>query len=154
MRYSQIKKMTGALYTRKGTGLLSVLAIAVLAGVFIWSGMVKILDPEAFALSVYRYHLLPFWAVNAVALWIPMLELVCGATLLFVPRLRPATLLVLLGLLIIFSGGIGINLIRGNEVSCGCFSMSPLAQSMSWLGLLKNVVLVFLVLHALRCRRD
>lgn len=117
------------------------LALLLLVGVFGWSGSVKLMDPEYFAISVYRYHLLPSFAVNIIALWISMLEVVCAVSLLFLPRLRVAVLWVIFGLLIVFSGGIAINLAKGNQISCGCFSSSPLAHSMGWFGIAKNVML-------------
>lgn len=66
--------MDEPLYTRNRAGFFSAIAIAVLAGVLGWSGIVKLLDPDAFTLAIYRYHLLPSWAVNVASLWISMLE--------------------------------------------------------------------------------
>jgi uncharacterized membrane protein len=83
-----------------------VVAIATLAGVFGWSGLQKMVDPAGFSLSVFRYHLFPYDAVNAVSLWIAGLELACVIGL-FIPRLRTAALWVLLCLLLVFSIGIG-----------------------------------------------
>ena len=124
-----------------------VVAIAVLAGVFGWSGLQKMVDPSGFSLSIFRYHLLPYDAVNAVSLWITGLELACAFILLFVPRLRMAALWLLLGLLLVFSFGIGINLLRGSHMACGCFSSSPMAHPIGWLGVLKNVGLMVLTVY-------
>ena len=129
-----------------------VVAIAVLAGVFGWSGLHKVIDPTSFSLSVFRYHLLPYAAVNAASLWIAWLELTCAFALLFIPRFRAASLWLLLGLLAAFSFGVGINLLRGSHMACGCFSSSPMAHPISWLGLLKNLGLVILAVYALVAR--
>ena len=127
---------------------LRVLAVAILVVVFGWSGLNKIIDPSGFSLSVFRYHLLPYEAVNIAALWIAGLELACVAGL-FILRLRTAALWTLLCLLIVFTLGIGINLLRGSHMACGCFSTSPMAHPMGWLGVLKNVGLMALVAYVL-----
>jgi len=124
-----------------------VMAIAILAMVFGWSGVHKIIDPAGFSLSVFRYHLLPDETINVVALWVAGLELACVAGL-FVPRLRTGALWMLLCLLVVFSLGIGINMIRGTHMACGCFSSSPMAHPIGWLSLLKNAGLMFLVIFA------
>ncbi len=124
--------------------LIRWMTLLVLAGAFGWSGLVKVLDPEGFALSVYRYHLLPHAAVNAVSLWIAWLELACAVILLLIPRLRTSAQWLLLSLLITFSLAIIVNLIRGSQMACGCFSTSSLAHPIGWLGLLKNLGLMLL----------
>jgi len=115
--------------------------------VFGWSGLNKIIDPAGVSLSVFRYHLLPYETVNVIALWLAGLELTCVAGL-FVARMRTAALWIILGLLILFSLGIGINLVRGSHMACGCFSTSPMAHPSGWLGLLKNLGLMLLVFFA------
>ena len=117
------------------------------------SGYHKILHPTDFVLTVYRYHLLPDVLVNPVALFIPWLELVTALALLFVPRLRVAALGVAMGLLLLFTAGIAINLLRGNLVGCGCFSNSPTAAPMSWLSVARNTGLFLLTVLALLARR-
>lgn len=127
----------------KITRTFHMLAIIILAGVFGWAGLQKLIDPEGFSLTVFRYHLLPYEMVNAVALWIPGVELIC-AFLLLIPRFRLIALRTILVLLMVFSVGIGINLLHGNSMACGCFSSSPLTNPIGWVALLKNVVLAFL----------
>lgn len=126
--------------------------IAVLIVVFGWSGLHKVIDPTGFSLSVFRYHLLPYSVVNIISLWIAWLELACAFILLFVPRLRKAALWLVLCLLTVFSFGIGINLIRGSHMACGCFSSSTMVHPIGWLALLKNLVLLILVVYALADR--
>ena len=130
-------------------GYSRLLSILLLAGVFSWSGLTKLLDPEGFSLAVYRYHLVPAMTVNMLSLWLTALELMCAAILLLLPRLRPASLKIILCLLIIFTIGIGLNLMRGNQMACGCFSTSPLAHPTGWVGLLKNLGLMLLAAYAL-----
>lgn len=124
-------------------------AIAILVVVFGYSGLHKIIDPAGFSLSVFRYHLLPYAAVNVASLWVAWLELTCAFILLFIPRARVAALWLIMGLLLVFSLGIGINLIRGSHMACGCFSSSPMAHPIGWLGLLKILGLIVVAVYAL-----
>lgn len=119
----------------------------ILAATFL-SGYHKILYPQSFALAVYRFHLLPDAWVNIGALYFQWLEVVCALCLLFVPKFRRAALWITLVLLTLFTGAIGINLIRGTVYSCGCFSNAPDAQPMSWMSILRNAMLIALVVLA------
>jgi putative oxidoreductase len=120
-----------------------IIAIALL------SGYQKILYPADFALSVYRFHLLPDFLVNIASLYFQWLEVACAICLLFVPKFRTAALWIALVLLTLFTGGIIINLIRGSAFSCGCFSNSPLARPMDWLNVARNAGLIALGLLGL-----
>lgn len=111
---------------------------ALLAVVFGWSGLGKLMDPAGFALALFRYHLLPADAINLAALWIMWLELLCVFVLLFLPRFRKAALWLILGLLAVFSCGVAVNLLRGSEIACGCFSTSPFAPPADGWSLLRN----------------
>ena len=53
---------------RRALRIVLLLARLALAGVFLWAAWGKIAAPDAFALAVYRYRILPSWAVNAFAL--------------------------------------------------------------------------------------
>ncbi|MDF7823128.1 MauE/DoxX family redox-associated membrane protein [Pontiellaceae bacterium B12227] len=113
------------------------------------SGYHKILYPADFALSVYRFHLLPDGLVNISSLYFQWLEMVCGFCLLFVPKFRMAALWITLILLLVFTGAIGINLMRGTAFSCGCFSNAPDALPMSGTSIVRNAVLVLLAVLAM-----
>jgi uncharacterized membrane protein YphA (DoxX/SURF4 family) len=98
------------------------LAARVLLGcIFIAASIDKAIHPEPFARAVYNYRLLPDAAVNVVALWLPWLELVGGVLLVIGVWVR-GSIVVLIGLLVVFLGALGFNLARGLDVACGCFS--------------------------------
>ncbi|MEE9367582.1 MAG: MauE/DoxX family redox-associated membrane protein [Pontiella sp.] len=122
---------------------------SVLIAAVLLSGYHKVLYPEDFALAVYRFHLLPDILVNMASLHFQWLETGCAICLLFIPRYRVAALWITLALLILFTGGIVINLLRGSVFSCGCFSNSPTAKPMDWLSVTRNGALIILVLLAL-----
>jgi len=128
------------------------LASLIVAGVML-SGYYKILRPADFALSVYRFHLLPDVAVNLTALYLPWIETVCALCLIFVPRYRVAALWIALLLLVLFTGGIAINLMRGSAFGCGCFGSAPDAAPMSGLSIARNLALMALVGLALLSRK-
>jgi len=132
---------------------IAYLLAAWIIGLTLLSGYHKLLYPADFALAVYRYHLLPDFLVNAVSLYFSWLETICGLCLLLVPRFRRAALWITLVLLLGFTGGIIINLLRGTTFSCGCFSTSPLAQPMTWLSVARNAGLILLAALALAANK-
>ncbi|MDD4116804.1 MAG: DoxX family protein [Opitutae bacterium] len=121
------------------------LARIAVAAVFLGACIAKIRDPEAFALATHRYRLLPGELVNAVAILLPWLELTCGVALLAGPRrARAAAAFLLAGMLLVFTGAISLNLLRGIEASCGCFTTrADAAVSDGW-NLLRNGALIWL----------
>ena len=122
-------------------------------GVLLLSGYHKVLYPADFALTVFRFHLLPDAVVNAAALYFPWLEIVCGVCLLLIPGYRVAALWTALVLLVVFSVGIAVILLRGSAINCGCFSSSPLAKPMDGLSIARNVGLILLAVMALAASR-
>lgn len=88
---------------------------------FIYASLHKILAPAEFAKIVYGYGLFPEISINLIAVIIPFLELVTGFALIigFFPRSAAITIN---GLLLAFIVVLTINLIRGHEFDCGCFS--------------------------------
>ncbi|WP_372796259.1 MauE/DoxX family redox-associated membrane protein [Pontiella sp.] len=128
-------------------------ACIILGATFLAAGYHKVMDPPAFAAAVRAYELLPNGLVPISALFFQWLEIVCGVCLLAVPRLRVAALWTVLVLLILFSGAIGINLLRGMEISCGCFSTAPHTQPMSWMSVVRNLLLMLMAGMALTARK-
>ena len=96
-------------------------ARVVLGCVFIYASLDKIRHPGIFAEAVYNYQLAPEVAVNLVAIWLPWLELWCGALLVLGLWVR-GSVLILSGLMLVFMAALGINLARGLDIHCGCFT--------------------------------
>ena len=126
------------------------LARIAVAAVFLGACLAKIRDPEAFALAVNRYRILPGEFVNLVAIVLPWIELTAGLAVLAAPaRLRAAGALLLAGMLTVFTIAISLNLLRGIEASCGCFSTrADAAVSDGW-NLVRNGALIWLALAVL-----
>jgi len=125
------------------------LARIAVAAVFLGACIAKIRDPELFALAVNRYRILPGEFVNLVAIVLPWIELTAGLAVLAAPaRLRAAGALLLAGMLTVFTIAISLNLLRGIEASCGCFSTrADAAVSDGW-NLVRNGALIWLALAA------
>ena len=113
-----------------------------LALVFAAAAFPKILQPAEFALAIFRYQLVPYDLVNLLAVFLPWLELVCALALILGCRWRQGALWLLLLMLIVFTTAIGINLYRGIDIACGCFSVNAAQGHLGWLSLLRNTVLM------------
>lgn len=100
----------------------------VLAAVFVVAAVGKIADPPGFAHEIHNYALLPGFAVNALALFLPWLELVCGLAL-FVGIARRSSARILGILLVVFVLALGINLARKRPIDCGCFGTSKVEKT-------------------------
>lgn len=92
-----------------------------LAAVFLVAVPHKLLDPAGFALAIARYDLLPTAAVNAVALVLPWIEVILAVLLACDVLMGPALWLTNI-LFVSFAASIGIAMIRGLDIDCGCFT--------------------------------
>jgi uncharacterized membrane protein YphA (DoxX/SURF4 family) len=109
----------------------------VLGALFLYAGAIKIMDPAAFALAVYNYHILPAWLVNMTAILLPWVEIAAGISLVLGLWI-PGGALIVSGLLLTFAIALGFNLSRGLDIACGCFSTSPTAEKITWWYLLRD----------------
>jgi hypothetical protein len=122
----------------------------IVGGVFIAASVHKIYDPDAFALSIHRYQVVPSDLINLMAIYLPWLELLAGLALILAPRWRRGSIVILSALLVVFTLAIGLNIARGINVACGCFSSNPGAMHTNWLAILRNASLMGL--SAVACR--
>jgi len=99
---------------------LSFVLRLVVGGIFIYAGVIKILDPAKFAADVANYRMLPLALVNFVAITLPWVETVVGI-LMVMGFWLPASALVITGLMGVFMAAIGQALARGLNIQCGCF---------------------------------
>jgi len=88
---------------------------------FIYASYYKILSPTDFAKMVYGYNLFPEVLINLIAIFLPFIELIAGLSLLLGIYPRSAALIINV-LLLAFIILLTINIIRGHEFDCGCFS--------------------------------
>ena len=109
---------------------------------FIYSALAKISDPDEFAYSVSRYSVLPDFAIGLFSLTMPMLELLAGLSMLFTKWLRESALLVT-GMLAMFIVALVQALVRGLNISCGCFGVPSVGgREEIVMALVRDVVLI------------
>jgi uncharacterized membrane protein YphA (DoxX/SURF4 family) len=99
-----------------------ILAIRLVLGVvFIWAAVDKIVNPGDFAQNIYNYRMLPDGFINFMALTLPWLEIICGGLIIVGVFVRGSAFLIAF-MLFIFIIAISYALMRGLDISCGCFS--------------------------------
>ena len=111
----------------------------VLGLIFIYAGAEKISDPEAFAVSISNYRLLPIVTLNFFAITLPWIELVAGVLTLFGIAVKENSS-ILFSMLLVFTIAIVISLFRGLSIDCGCFGKG------TQIGLMKlseNILMIF-----------
>ena len=109
-----------------------------LAAIFLLASVPKIIAPHEFAIAVFRYQLLPDSAINLMAIFLPWIELVAAGAIL-IPRASAAAAAIFLSLLTVFTAAIAIDLVRGIDISCGCFTLAADAGPIGWWEVVRDV---------------
>jgi uncharacterized membrane protein YphA (DoxX/SURF4 family) len=111
---------------------------------FIYSAMPKIPYPAEFAKNVEAYQIVPFWAINIFAVFLPWLELTCGMFLVvgLATRACAFVLAIMLGS---FALALLINVLRGSPITCGCFETT--GEQIGWFNVFRDVALMLLTLQ-------
>jgi putative oxidoreductase len=114
-----------------------------LGGVFVIASLDKITDPQAFANSILQYKIVgPVWAMG-IATFLPSLELLCGLCVILGLFPRGGALLMTL-MLVAFTVLVTSALVRGLDISCGCFSQDPAASKVGIQKILENGGLILI----------
>jgi uncharacterized membrane protein YphA (DoxX/SURF4 family) len=125
-------------FSRPFIPLLALICRLTLAIIFFYAGIEKIIDPGDFAVAIYNYQLLPDCAINLSAIYLPWLEVLIAASLITGIFIRGAALISAL-LFLTFATALTINLVRGLNLSCGCFGAS--SGNISWLDPVRDLSL-------------
>ncbi|HEY8240487.1 MAG TPA: MauE/DoxX family redox-associated membrane protein, partial [Kiritimatiellia bacterium] len=88
------------------------------------------------------YQLAPGWMINATALLLPWIELFSGIALIIAPRLRHGAAILILGMLVVFTSAIAIDLYRGIDITCGCFTSGGKGQHIGTMKMLENLAMI------------
>jgi len=92
----------------------------IVAGIFIYAGAIKAVDPVQFASDIDNYKIVP-WPVSVVlAFYLPWLEIFCGFALV-VRLLYRGALSILTALILVFTLATIAAKVRGLDITCGCF---------------------------------
>ncbi len=121
----------------------------ILGGIFIYSSLDKIANPEAFTKIILNYKTLPILFVNALAIFLPWIELLTGVFLI-IDKWVKSSLLIYTTLLVIFIIALSQALLRGLDISCGCFSVAPSSTSDVWLRIVLDIVMLFFSINLYR----
>jgi putative oxidoreductase len=105
--------------TRYGNWLTTSVRIF-LGAMLVFSGAVKIVEPDAFSRVIALYDIIPVSLVPYAALGVPALELLLGLMLCAGSKVRAASCLsaLLMAAFVVF---IAVNVVRGKQFNCGCF---------------------------------
>lgn len=115
-----------------------------LAGVMVVAGLGKLADREGFVQAVINYQILPRGVARTFARLVPWSELGSAVLILSGQWAIPGAWLS--GLLLLgFTAAIGINIVRGRPVNCGCLGKLT-ADKVGWPLLLRNVLLIGLAI--------
>ncbi len=105
------------------------------------AGAGKIADPAAFARSIEDYRIISGATAMVVATILPWMETLCGLALIAGVLVQASALLS--GILFVaFTAAVVSALLRGLDISCGCFTQDPLVSRISWWKIGENVVLI------------
>ena len=119
----------------------------IVAVVFVYAGALKLLDPAAFAEDIANYQAFPHWTRNLAAAVVPVAEIVGGLAVLTGIK-RRAGALMLGSLTLAFLGLILSVIVRGIDLSCGCFGEVTEASSVGWPMFLRDVGLLIAIVAA------
>lgn len=111
----------------------------ILGLLFIYSGIIKIIDISGFSTSIYNYKLLPDLLINFLAIIIPWIELTAGLLLILGVSIKENAFIINT-LLVIFMIAIIINLFRGLDINCGCFGTGN-ETKIGFTKLIENIIL-------------
>lgn len=110
--------------------VLSYGAALIVAIVFVFAAVPKLLEPGSFAADILNYRVLPEPLVGHAALFVPAFELSVALGLLWPRYQRGAALLAAL-MLVVFAGAMAQARVRGIDLSCGCFG-AAFESKVSW----------------------
>lgn len=115
-----------------------------IGGLFIYASMYKINYTAEFAETIISYRMIPHWGVNLAAVFLPWVELISGILLVLGIRVKSASVIIF-GLMLVFTIGIGINLLRDAPISCGCFH--SLGDTISWQTMVRDLTWCMMIIH-------
>lgn len=115
-----------------------------LGAVFVYASIHKIVDPKNFAKIIYGYYLFPNFSINLIAIILPLTELFAGLALILGIYPRSAALAIN-GMLLAFIFALSVNIARGHQFDCGCFSFGDRGYTYSAMQLLVRDIILFVL---------
>ena len=117
----------------------------IIGGLFAYSGVVKLMDVERFAVIIAGFGLLPRELLHPVAILLPLTEFFSGLGLIFAIR---GCLTVIALMLVLFMAVLSWGIHLGLDIDCGCFGPEDPEQAYKGLkaALRRDVVMMATVL--------
>ncbi len=124
--------------------LIYILARLIIGGMFIYTGFIHFSEPAAFAKAIDAYRILPnAFLVNLAAISMPPIEIIAGFLVVSGIFIEGGSLAIS-GMLAIFAVALCASLVRGLDISCGCFTTDPAAARITWWYLLRDFGLLII----------
>lgn len=122
---------------------------------FIYSGIFKAADTESFGKIIIMYNIVPEILTPYFAIIISHLELVVGILLLAGYKIRSASFVTIM-LLVVFTIAISVNLARGAKFDCGCFELGRfgISENISPVLIVRNITLLLILAVLFNARRN
>ena len=99
---------------------ISTVVRIILAGIMLWAGLAKLLEPEQALRAVQAYRIFPPSLDDLVAVGLPIIEVALGV-LLFLGLGTRFAAWATAGLMALFIAVVASAWIRGLSIDCGCF---------------------------------
>ncbi len=126
--------------------MLILLARLFLGALFVIASLDKIADVNAFAASILNYRIIGESQALIVATILPWLEFFCGLGLII--GIFPKTsAFFITTMLVAFTVLVASAMLRGLDISCGCFTQDPNAGKIGWQKILENCGMIVLGLY-------
>jgi uncharacterized membrane protein YphA (DoxX/SURF4 family) len=123
---------------RESVALFCTTLIAIM---FVMSGSAKLTNLRSFVATAVTFELLPHSAARLFGYLLPFVEIALGLFLLL-NIYRTVLLGFAVVVLLTFSLGIALNLIRGRtDISCGCFG-SLRESRLTWFMVIRNILMI------------
>ena len=139
---NRIRKFLASLLTNGCVGTIIRVGLGIM---FLVASIEKIADPNAFAQSIGNYKILSPAVTIALASTLPWIELLCGMALLFGIATRGSALVTSI-MLLCFTVAVVSALVRGLDISCGCFTQDPQAGKVAWEKVIENSIMIIAAL--------
>ena len=92
----------------------------IVGGIFIYAGVLKMLNPVRFASDIDNYKILPWPVSVSLAFYLPWVEIFCALGLVFRFCYRGALSILMVSIVVFTSATIAAK-VRGLDITCGCF---------------------------------
>lgn len=132
---------------------LDIIARLVLGGMFLLSGIGKIMDLGNSVKAVYNFHLIPWdWAVTFVGYALPFFELIAAICILLGVFTRLFAGCVGVMQLCFFFGKLHVMFIQGRSIDCGCFGelMNTMASVTVYMDIPMAILCLILIISVNR----